>query len=88
MVTQTKLESLIEVSINIAIGFLVSYLAWPLCAYINNLDYDNVTQLNIVIFFTVLSVIRSYLIRRWFNARIHLVVVSIARRLIQFRSKT
>lgn len=79
---QSKLESFIESFINISIGFVISYLAWPLCASMFGVDYDHSQQLNIVMFFTVLSVARSYIVRRWFNARLHLVVVIIARRFL------
>ena len=69
---QTKLGSLIEVSINIFIGFWINFFAniliLPMFGF-HSLTIQN--NLIIGIIYTVISVIRSYVIRRWFNARLH-----------------
>jgi hypothetical protein len=67
---QTRLGSLVEQVLNVASGFIVSLLLWqavgPLMGYVVNLA-DNLLITSI---FTVASIIRGYLWRRYFNNRI------------------
>ena len=67
---QTKLGSFIEAWINVAIGFGINFVAnlviLPIFGYTPTL-WEN---FQIGILFTVVSVARSYIIRRWFNARL------------------
>lgn len=68
---QTRLGSLIEVCINIAIGFTINFVMnltlFPLFGW-----HITVTEnLLLGVIYTVVSVIRGYVIRRWFEARIH-----------------
>ena len=66
---QSKKQSLIETITNIAVGYLVSlaslFIIFPL------LGIESSTDKNIVItlYFTVISFIRSYTLRRYFNKR-------------------
>ena len=66
---QTKLESAIEVFFNYASGFLIAYLTYAFIVlpdpWLKNSPFW-VTTL-----FTVVSVIRSFLWRRFFNAGLH-----------------
>lgn len=69
---QTKLESLLEANINTFSAFLLSLIVWswvvvPYKGFETSL-YDNVEITGI---FTVLSIARTYLWRRFFNAEIH-----------------
>lgn len=68
---QTRLSSLIEAVINVAIGFVVSLAltAFVLPAYGHHVTLGE--NLQITAIFTVASIARSYAVRRWFNARIH-----------------
>lgn len=67
---QTRLESFIESSINIASGFVVSLLFWTYVVVpVWHLPVMLHQNLQITGCFTVLSVIRSYLWRRIFNRR-------------------
>lgn len=68
---QTRLGSLIEAVINVAIGFVVSVAltAIVLPAYGHAVTFSH--NLQITTIFTVASILRSYALRRWFNARIH-----------------
>lgn len=67
---QTKLGSFIEAWINVAIGFGINFIAnlciLPLFGYTPTL-WEN---FQIGVLFTFVSVARSYIIRRWFNARL------------------
>lgn len=68
---QSKLDSLIEVCINVAIGFVISFLANLLV--LPAFGHGHPTMLNnlaMTTVFTVLSVVRGYVLRRWFNAKI------------------
>lgn len=68
---QTRLSSLIEAVINVAIGFFVSLAltAVVLPAYGHSVTFSQ--NLQITGIFTISSILRSYAVRRWFNARIH-----------------
>ena len=68
---QTRLSSLIEAIINVAIGFVISLIltALVLPAYGHAVTWSQ--NLQITGIFTISSILRSYAVRRWFNARIH-----------------
>lgn len=65
---QSKRQSLLESLGGTAIGFIISVLVWQ---YVVNPVWDLKTgivdNLNITLLFTVVSVIRSYYVRRLFN---------------------
>lgn len=69
--TQTRLGSLIEACINVLIGFAINFVANLLILPL--IDFHITTGQNLFIgaLYTVISVARSYTIRRWFNGRIH-----------------
>jgi membrane protein implicated in regulation of membrane protease activity len=83
MMNQTKLTSLIEALLNTAIGFAVSFAGWPIAAALTGIQYTTGQHWVVVGFFTVLSVARGYLIRRFFNSGLHLVASRTARKLSQ-----
>lgn len=69
---QTKLESLLETSVNIASGFIVSLLLWSfVVAPLWGLEMSTFDNLGIVSIFTVSAILRGYIWRRFFNAGIH-----------------
>jgi len=59
---QTKLQSLIESVTNTAIGYILSILSYM---YVFNIDTS--TTLIMTLYFTVLSIVRQYITRRFFN---------------------
>jgi hypothetical protein len=69
--SQSRLSSFIEAWVNIGIGFGINFVAnmiiLPLFGYTPTV-WEN---LQIGILFTFVSLARSYIIRRWFNARLH-----------------
>lgn len=78
---QTKLESLIEVNLNIAVGFCVSLAFWTF--YITpryGFDVSFVQNLEVTGWFTLLAIIRGYLMRRFFNAGLHKAIHKIVMR--------
>lgn len=78
---QTKLESLAEVIINVAIGWVIAFLAQLIIFPMFGINVTLGEQLSISVIFTAVSIIRSYVIRRWFNAGIHRLVVTFVKRL-------
>ena len=75
---QSRLSSLIEAVINVAIGFFVSLAitAVVLPAYGHPVSWTD--NLQITGIFTIASILRSYAVRRWFNARIHAAALRMA----------
>ena len=84
---QTRLESLVEVLLNTAVGFTVSYSVGPLMYIYLDIPYSGTSNFVITTAFTVISIIRSYVIRRWFNAGLHNLAKTISRNLIQWRNR-
>lgn len=78
--TQNRLQSLIEACINTLIGFAVSYAAWPPIAAIVGIPFGHGQHLTVVLLFTVISVVRSYVVRRYFNARLSRMAAALAAR--------
>jgi O-antigen/teichoic acid export membrane protein len=68
---QTRLGSLIEAGMNILIGFGVA-LASQMVVFpmVGIHGVSLATNLEIGAYFTAISLIRSYIIRRWFNRRL------------------
>jgi len=64
---QNRLNSFIESIANVIIGFLINFIAniyvLPLFGF--NITISQSIQIGLI--FTLISIIRSYLIRRWFN---------------------
>ena len=69
--SQSKKGSLIEALINTAIGFSINFTANLIILPLFGFDSLTVeTNFYIGIAYTIISVIRSYVIRRWFNHHI------------------
>ena len=67
---QTKYQSLIESLTNILIGYLTALLSQVLIFPLFDIDVSFQDNLLIGLYFTVISLIRSYLVRRYFNKRV------------------
>jgi hypothetical protein len=76
--TQTRLGSFIEAWVNVAIGFTINWTANMLILPIFGFNVTGGQAFGIGVFFTVISVARSYIIRRWFNARLHAMAQRLA----------
>jgi hypothetical protein len=68
---QTRLGSFIEVLFNIAIGFAINWVANIYILPLYGFQITGSQAFSMGLIFTVISVVRSYIIRRWFNARLH-----------------
>ena len=67
---QSRLASFIEALTNVGIGMVVSLVGQVVVSHWYNLPLNFAQNMQIVLFFTVLSVARSYFVRRWYNRRI------------------
>ena len=69
MGTQTKLNSVLESLSNTTIGLLTTLIFSPFIYSMVGMTYTY-SQLGLVtVLFTVLSIVRSYVIRRFFNKK-------------------
>lgn len=66
--TQTRLGSLIEAFTNVLIGFGINFIANLVILPLVGFNISLGDNLFIGLLYTIVSVVRSYCIRRWFNA--------------------
>jgi hypothetical protein len=78
--TQTRLGSFIEACINVLIGFWINFFANLVILPLIGFHISVGQNLFIGVLYTIVSVARSYVIRRWFNARLHAAAERIAGR--------
>lgn len=79
MSDQTKVVSFIEVCANTAIGFLVSALVWPFVAMAMGYPVSISHTVTVTAIYTALSIVRGYVVRRFFANNLHKYAVSIVR---------
>lgn len=75
---QSKAESLIEAVIGTLIGFVISFCAGLVIYPMFGFNVSAGQNFGIILLFTVLSVVRSYLVRRYFNQRLKRLAQSLA----------
>ena len=68
--SQTKKQSLFESVINIFIGYFTALISQLIVFPMFDIKVHISDNLLIGLWFTVISLIRSYLVRRWFNGKI------------------
>ena len=66
-IMQTKIQSIKEAVTNTAVGFMISYISTFIIFPIVNVSSSPGKNIIITLYFTIISLIRSYVIRRWFN---------------------
>ena len=75
---QTKLGSFYESLINIIIGWTINFTAnmtiFPLFGW--EISVEQNIWLGTI--YTFISLIRSYIVRRWFNAKLHKIAIKLA----------
>lgn len=64
---QTKLGSFVEAWANIVVGFSINWCANILVLPLFGFDVTGAQAFGIGVIFTVISLVRSYVLRRWFN---------------------
>lgn len=71
LMMQSKLGSFVEAMVNTLIGYFIS-LAVQLIIYpFYGATFTFVQNLQIGVIFMIVSIVRGYIIRRWFNKHIH-----------------
>lgn len=67
---QSRIESLVETIINTLIGLVVAIASQIVVFPLVGIHVGLSTNLEVAAYFTLISVARGYIIRRWFNARL------------------
>lgn len=66
--SQTKLGSIAEAWMNIAVGFSINYVA-NLCIFpLFGMHISALNNVYMGCIYTAISLVRSYVLRRWFNS--------------------
>ena len=78
---QTRTESLVEAWVNTLIGWTINFAANLVVLPAFGFPVTVRDALGIGVVFTFISVARSYLVRRWFNARISRFAQQMAERI-------
>jgi len=66
-ITQSRLQSMVEVCTNTAIGYSVALMSQLVIFPLYDIHVPMTTNLGIGAWFTVVSIVRSYIVRRYFN---------------------
>lgn len=65
--SQTKLQSFLEANVSTAIGFGISWAVTPSVMGAFGYSVGAGTALGITVVYTLISIVRGYLVRRFFN---------------------
>jgi hypothetical protein len=68
---QTKKQSFLESLINVIVGYLISLLSLFIIFPILGIQSSTGKNLVITLYFTLISIARSYIFRRYFNKKIN-----------------
>lgn len=66
---QSKWMSLVEAGANTVIGMVVAYVAQLIILPLHGIHVTHGQNLSIMLWFTVVSILRSYMLRRYFNGK-------------------
>ena len=66
---QSKRESMVETLTNVSIGWFISFIANMLVLPLFGYNINLTDGLLISIIFTIISIVRGYVVRRWFNSK-------------------
>jgi len=75
--SQTRLGSFIEACINIVIGFVINFCMNLLILPLFGFHITLLDNFYMGLLYTIVSIVRSYVIRRWFNNMIHNTAVKL-----------
>jgi hypothetical protein len=65
---QTRLMSLVETMTNILVGLVISFLSQIVIFKVYNVSLSTQQNVEITLYFTIISILRSYALRRFFNS--------------------
>lgn len=66
---QTKKQSFIESLLNVSVGFLITIISLNLLFPLLGIESNYTKNIALTLYFTILSIIRNYAIRRFFNKK-------------------
>ncbi len=66
---QTKKQSLIESLANVTVGFLITIISLHVLFPLLGIENHSGKNMLITIYLTILSVLRNYILRRYFNRK-------------------
>jgi len=75
--SQTRLGSFIEACINIVIGFVINFCMNLIILPLFGFHITLLDNFYMGLLYTNVSIVRSYVIRRWFNSMIHNTAVKL-----------
>lgn len=67
--SQARVDSFAEAITNTAVGFGISLLTWAVLAHLYGIPMTWATNFQITGIFTVISILRQYVLRRLFDGR-------------------
>jgi len=67
---QSKAKSFVEALVNTLIGYFITLVVSPFIYWLNNIEMNFLQMNGIVACFTIVSIARQYIIRRFFNNKI------------------
>lgn len=67
---QSKFESFIEACVNTLVGLCITMFFLPIVNYIIGIEMSIAQMSYSTFLFTIISVLRGYIIRRWFDGNI------------------
>jgi hypothetical protein len=65
---QTRLMSLVETMTNILVGLVISFLSQIVIFKLYDVHLSTQQNVEITLYFTIISILRSYALRRFFNS--------------------
>jgi len=77
--SQSRVESFIETCFNTMIGFVVAIASQVVVFPLVGIHVPISTNMEVAAWFTIISVARGYVIRRWFNSKLKAAVQRLAR---------
>lgn len=75
---QSRRTSFIESCMQTAIGFCVALVTQQIVFPWFDIPLNGVQNIQIAVIFTGVSLVRGYIVRRWFNQRLHLAAIRLA----------
>jgi O-antigen/teichoic acid export membrane protein len=69
--TQSRLGSFLEALVNTLIGLVVSLVSTIILMPLVGIHSTMAQNVQLTVYFTAVSIARSYLLRRYFNKRLH-----------------
>lgn len=81
MDNQPKIESLVEALLSTLIGFSIAILSQIIIFPLYGVEVPLTANFAIAVWFTLISIIRGYAVRRWCNQYLHKIAVALASKL-------